>query len=266
MPVAGPRRTRTSTTPPLASVSNAARLLKEFRGGAPELGISELARRLGLGKSTVHRLASTLVGERLLEQNPDNGQYRLGLVLYDLGTAVPIHKQLHEAAMPVLESLRQKTRESVQIAVRDGREVVYVERLESLHALQIFRRVGHRNWVHCTSTGKVLLAELGDDAVDDLLGDWELPTRTQRTIRDHPALRREVARVRSQGYGVNLGESEDGVTSVAAAIRTSHGGALAAISLVGPTVRLGPTTVPALAAIVTEAASAVSRRLGYSRP
>src|SRR6266540_485576 len=120
----------------LTSVRNAARLLKELGSAEGELGVSELSRRLGLGKSTVHRLLATLAAERILEHDAVSGTYRLGLVVYELGARVSMHRVLHDAATTVLEELRNATKETVQIAVLDGREVVYVERLESPHTLR----------------------------------------------------------------------------------------------------------------------------------
>ena len=104
----------------LSTVRNAARLLKEFRSREADLGVSELARRLGLGKSTVHRLLTTLVAEGLVEQDPLTGGYRLGIVMFELGEAVRVHLDLHAAVGPVLAQLREQTGESSQVGVLDG--------------------------------------------------------------------------------------------------------------------------------------------------
>jgi DNA-binding IclR family transcriptional regulator len=128
----------------LASVRNAARLLKEYSRADRELGVSELARRLGLVTSTVHRLLRTLAAERLLEPGGAPGRYRLGLAVYDLGATVAPHLNLHEAALPVMAGLRHSTGETVQLAVLDGCEPVYIERLESPHTVRVFAHVGTR--------------------------------------------------------------------------------------------------------------------------
>jgi len=174
----------------LSSVQNAARLLKELGSAEGELGVSELSRRLGLGKSTVHRLLATLTGERILEHNPATGTYRLGLVVYELGARVSMHRVLHDAATTVIEELRNATNETIQVAVLDGREVVYVERLESPHTLRLFGRIGHRMPAHSTSTGKVLLAFLSQERLEVLLREWPLERRTPQTITEHPQLPR----------------------------------------------------------------------------
>ena len=255
-----PERRQHST---LSSVRNAARMLKEFGRGDREIGVTELSRRLGIGKSTAHRLLSTLADERLLEQDPQTGAYRLGLAMYELGASVALHTDLHEASAPVLDQLRNATRETVQVAVLDGREVVYVERRESPQTLRLFGRVGHRNDAHCTSTGKLLLAYLPPDSLDDTLRGWRLARKTPFTVPDTRALRTALEAVRQQGWAENISESELGVASVAAPIRNGRGEVIAAVSVAGPVQRLGNDSLRRFARPVVEAGLAISRRLGY---
>jgi IclR family acetate operon transcriptional repressor len=143
------------------------------------------------------------------------------------------------------------------------REVVYVERLESPHTVRTFLRVGHRNWAHCTSTGKVLLAYLPAEQLDALLAGWDLVARTDRTVTDVDALRRDLVAVRARGYGTNVNESEVGVASVAGPIRNSRGEVVAALSLVGPTMRVTQRSLRRFSQLVVEASATVSERLGY---
>ena len=159
---------------------NAARLLKVFRSRETDLGVSELSRRLGLGKSTVHRMLTTLVAEGLIEQDPRTGGYRLGIVMFELGQAVRVHMDLHAAVGPVLAELRAQTGESSQVGVLDGHEVVYVDRMESAHSLRLFTETGRRVPVHCTSSGKVLLAYLPE-------------ARRQAVLRAAPFTRADAA-------------------------------------------------------------------------
>jgi DNA-binding IclR family transcriptional regulator len=248
----------------LSSVQNAARLLKEFGSAEGSLGVTELARRLGLGKSTVHRLLATLTAERILEHDPATGTYRLGLMMWELGARVSVHRVLHDAATTVMEGLRNATKETVQVAVLDGREVVYVERLESPHTLRIFGRVGHRNSAHCTSTGKVLLAHLPEQRLAGLLEGWRPEQKTDATICDLGRLRAELELVRAQGWAENIGESELGVASVAAPVRNARGEVIAAVSVAGPVMRVnGDTLRRFFRASVVQAADAISDQLGW---
>src|SRR6202453_994809 len=183
----------------LASVRNAARVLRAFSRAGQELGITELSRQLGLGKSPVHRLVTTLTAERLLERGSTPGRYRLGLVLYELGANVTEHVDLHQAALPVLTTLRHETGEMVHVAVLDGLEVVYVERLESHNLLPIFRQVGHRLQAHTASSGEILLAALPDDELTARLAVCQPRGVTPWTITDKNRLLSELSLVAKRG-------------------------------------------------------------------
>jgi IclR family acetate operon transcriptional repressor len=247
----------------LASVRNAARLLKEFSREDRELGVSELARRLGLGTSTTHRLLATLTEERLLERGQARGTYRLGIALHDLGAAVASHLDLHEAAMPAMAALRHTTGETVQLAVLDGLDSVYVERLESPHTVRIFARAGTRLPAPTTSTGKVLLAALPAEELDVRLRDWRPKRWTPRSIVDPEALRAQLREVAARGWADNREESRIGVTSVGAPVRAGDGDVIAALSVAAPTGRAPAATLRRIRGSVVEAAAVVSRRLGH---
>ena len=248
----------------LSTVRNAARLLKVFRSREADLGVSELARRLGLGKSTVHRMLTTLVAEGLIEQNPRTGGYRLGIVMFELGEAVRVHMDLHAAVGPVLGQLRTQTGESSQVGVLDGHEVVYVDRLESAHSLRLFTETGRRVPVHCTSSGKVLLAYLPEARRQAVLRAAPLTALTPHTITDPERLAAELARVRRRGWAEAINEREIGLASIAAPVRDISGDVMAAISIGVPLARCSVMSLRRLAPVIVEAAEAASRRLGWS--
>lgn len=247
----------------LSTVRNAARLLKAFLTREESIGVSELSRRLRLGKSNVHRLLSTLVAEGLLEQDPRTGGYRLGLAMFELGEAVKVRLDIHAAAGPVLAHVRAQTGESVQIGVLDGDEVVYVDRLESAHSLRLFTETGRRVPAHCTSSGKVLLAHLPEADREAFLAR-PLPRLTPQTIVDPAALRDELATVRVRGWADAVNEREIGVASLAAPIRDIRGCVVAALSIGAPVARFGAAARRRYASMLTEGGEAVSRRLGWS--
>ena len=141
----------------LRTLSTALELLDCFESTG-ELGVSELARRLGVAKSTTHRVLTTLISSGLIEQNPETGQYRLGLHLLELGQLTKRRLRLRRAALPLLEQLRQRTGHTVHLAVPEGPDVVYVERLVSMTGVQLFADLPHRLPDHCTSAGKVIAA------------------------------------------------------------------------------------------------------------
>ncbi|WP_198954554.1 IclR family transcriptional regulator [Kineosporia sp. R_H_3] len=250
----------------LGSVRTAARVLRAFSEADTELGVTEVARRLGLSTSTAHRVLATLAAERLLEQDPTTGRYRLGLALYELGSAVSEHVDLHQAALPVLTTLRHRTGEMVHVAVLDGLEVVYVERLESHHMLPVFRRVGHRLPAHVTSSGKALLAALPRADLLSRLDGRTLVARTPRTITNRTALLAELDRTARRGWASNIEEGQLGVSSVGAPIRGADGVVMAAVSVVGDAVRLRGTGLQKAATLAVEAAAVISARLGHRSP
>ena len=248
---------------PMYSVHNAARLLCTFQPGDTELGVTELARRLGLAKSVVYRMLRTLMVERLIEQDPETGGYRLGIKLWELGTLVSSHAELHRAATVVVDELHNRTGDSVHVAVLDGVEVVYVERREAQRTLESLGEVGHRNYAHSTATGKVLLAFLPPIELDGRLARAELPALTPSTITDRAWLRAELARVREQGYAENVQESRLELSSVAAPIRGEGGTVVAAVSIVAASARLAGETRRRYTAAALHTAAEISERLGY---
>ncbi len=248
----------------LSTVRNAARVLKAFRTREESLGVSELARRLELGKSNVHRLLTTLVSEGLVEQDPRSGGYRLGIVMFELGEAVKVHLDLHAAAGQVLAQLREQTGESSQVGVLDGDEVVYVDRLESAYSLRLFTETGRRVPAHCTSSGKVLLAHQSTSDRERYLSRGPLPRLTPHTITDPDALRAELTAVRTRGWAEAINEREIGVASLAAPVRDRHGEVVAAVSIGAPVARFGAVPRRRVVHALVEAGEAVSRRLGWS--
>lgn len=245
----------------LSSVANAILLMKSFSDEHSELGISALAERLGLAKSTVHRLASTLVEAGMLEQNPETGKYRLGLALFELGSLVRRRIDISLEAKPWLMTLREQTDETVDLSILDHGGVVCVNFLESKQMNRISSGIGLRKPVHCTAEGKALIAFQPPATIERILAG-KLERRTPRTLVDPGKLKEELAGIRARGYATDDEEYELGVRSIAAPIRDDSGNSIAAVGVAGPTQRLTKTRLAGLARYVTDAARAISLRLG----
>jgi DNA-binding IclR family transcriptional regulator len=224
-----------------------------------ELGVSDIARKLGVAKSTAHRLLTSLCARGLADKNPETGQYRLGLHLFELGQLAGNRMRLRRTAMPLLEELRQVSGCTVHLAIPSGPDVLYVERLETLRGMQLFGTVGRRLPSHCTSSGKVIAAYDTDFARARRTAGF--PALTEVSIRTATDYERALVEVRRRGVATNMGEALAGLASVAAPVLDASGRAQAAISLVGPAQELS-SDFGRPARLVTIAARRLARSLG----
>ena len=246
----------------LSSVATSVRLMKAFSEEQVEIGISDLAKRLGVAKSTVHRLAVTLVSEGVLEQNPDTGKYRLGMALFRLGSLVRQRMTISNEARPLLRELREKVNETVHLAVLDGSDIMYVYNLESTQAIRMRSDVGVRKPAYCTAEGQAILAFQTPDIVDRVIGRG-LAARTPQTITDGDKLKKVLESIRLRGCAIEDEESELGMRCIAAPLRNDAGEVVAAIGLAGPVSRLSKKTLASFIPHVVETAAAISARLGH---
>ena len=246
----------------LSSVANSIRLTKAFSENEYEMGISALAMRLGLAKSTVHRLATTLVEYDILEQNRETGKYRLGLALFELGTLVRRKMDTVAESRAQMRAVAEMTGETVQLAVLDHQSVLYIRILESRQAVRMSTIAGSRAPAHCTSVGKALLAHQPAEDVQAIVENG-LKRYTTNTITDPGVLKEELASVRAKGYAIDDEEIEVGLRCVAAPIRNHTGRVIAALSVAAPVQRMTKKTVQTTVPTVVAAADAISRRLGY---
>lgn len=261
MPLAKPLH-KEPPTGRLSSVTSALLVLKVFSEDEAEIGISSLAKRLGLAKSTVHRLAVTLAAEGFLEQNPENGRYRLGLALFGLGALVRRRMDVSNQARPLLGVLRDKTQEGVHLAILADTSIMYLYNLETSQAIGIRSYIGTRKPAFCTCEGRVLLAFGPPEVVTSVIEEG-LVARTPKTNTDPVALRKALDEVRQSGYAIDDEESEVGMRGVAAPVRDISGKVVAAVGLAGPIQRLTKKDLRALAPQVIATADAISTRLGH---
>ncbi|MGH3469663.1 MAG: IclR family transcriptional regulator [Thermocrispum sp.] len=248
----------------LSSVATAARILREFGKHSTQLGVSQLARRVGVGKSTTHRVIWTLVEEGLLEKVEETGLFRLTATMRLLGASAETAQRLHEAATIPLDQLRTKTPGTLHVAILDGADVLYVERREGPGAISIFRALGSRIPAHATASGKVLLAFLPSDQQHGLVETMRLTPKTPRTITSRTHLRTELALVHRQGYAENRGESQTGMCSIAAPIRGPLAQVVATVSVAEPAEEVD-AGLPHLVGPILETALRISSGLGWNQ-
>lgn len=238
----------------LRSVNIALDVLECFAADA-ELGVTDIARRLGVAKSTTHRMLTALGQRGYIEQVPSTGKYRLGIHLYELGQLAQARNSLRHAALPVMRYVSDTTGLSVNLAVPDGADVVFVERLEKPGLEEHLEHVGRRLPAHVTSSGKVIAAFNSD--LDRARRRVGFPPRVSRTVRSESDWNRELEFARRYGYATSESESFNEVSTVAVPIRNLSGSALASLSVMGPTGKVG-ADVPRLAQLL----STESRRIG----
>ncbi|HEY0949505.1 IclR family transcriptional regulator [Nocardioides sp.] len=221
----------TEQGPRLQSVLTALDLLDCFVD-SEELGVTDLARRLGVAKSTAHRLVSTLAARGFVERVPGTGHYRLGLHLWELGQLVQDRTPLRHLALPILEEVRLTTGQTAHLSIADGPDVVFVERLQALSGISLLGARRRRMPLHTTSAGKVLAAF--NPAVSRARIAAGFPPMTGETIGSAEEWEAALAEVRRRGLAVTDSENVAGLASVAAPVFDGGGLAVAAISVAGP--------------------------------
>lgn len=241
-------------------------LLRTFGPPHPELGITELAKRLHLHKSTVHRILATLQRDGFVAQDAASGKYRLGLRLFELGSLVVNTMEIRRVARPYLEEIHAMCGETVHLAILDEGDVVYIDKIESTRRVRMYSEVGRRAPAHSTGLGKVLLAWLPDHALNAVLERKGLAAFTGRTITSAKELREHLAQIRKQGYAVDSGEHEDLVRCAAAPIYDHRNHVIAAVSIASVGVETTSHRFADFIKLINEKAREMSRGMGWRAP
>jgi IclR family pca regulon transcriptional regulator len=240
-----------------------------FTPKRPVLGIADIADELGMSRSTTHRYVITLVALGFLEQGASR-KYRLGLRVTDLGMAALNSTGLREHAHPYLEELRQRTSYTASLAVLDGTDILYIDRVRSFrrgqNMVELNVHAGSRMPAHCTAMGKLLLANLPDSVQRELLTSLKLTKRGPNTITTKKALREELEQAREGSFAVNDEELAAGLYAIAVPVRDQASEVVAAVGLTAPSALISlDELVNALGPHLVSAADRISARLGYRR-
>jgi IclR family KDG regulon transcriptional repressor len=250
----------------IQAVSHALDLLEQFHGEVDELGVTELSKRLKLHKNNVFRLLATLESRGYIEQNTATENYRLGLKALELGQTFIKQMGLLRQAKPILDNIVGKCNETSYVAIFKEGHVVYLDVVETDMTVRVVSRVGSRLPAYCTAAGKVHLAFMSEDEINELLPNHEFKTFTASTISNRDALKEELKKVLEQGYAVDDEELDLGVRCVAAPIRDYTRRIVGAISVSGPSMRISNDRIEnELVPLVLGAAEELSTRLGFHR-
>ena len=259
------------TTGTSQSLERGLAILSSFHSDRQLIGVSELSRELTLSRSTAHRYISTLARLGYLQQDPDSKRYRLGPKVLDLGFSAINSMDLREVSAPHLRQLSDKTGYTVNLAILDGIDVVYIERCRTARPgqweIDLNLHVGARLPAYCTAMGKAMLAFVPEEQREEIIARIDFAPRGPNTITDAPAFREELARIREAGVAVNNEELAYGLRSIAAPIHSHNGDALAALNLAVHRTMLSMDELMArLGPAVIQTARDISLGMGHRLP
>ena len=235
-------------------------VLELLSRSARPLGLTQIGKELGMGKSNVHRLMQALVETRFVLRDEESGVYTPSIKLWELGSAVLGKLDLRRHAERQMESLMELTGESVHLSVLDGIEVVYVHKVDSESAVRAYTQIGGRVPAYCVATGKAQLAFAGELALESACDALE--PHTENTITDRAAFLDDMRKVRERGYAINRAEWRAGVWGIAAPIMDTRGFVIAAVGISGPASGFRKSVLSAWSDLVMSTAADISDALG----
>jgi DNA-binding IclR family transcriptional regulator len=247
------------TKSPIQVIERMMKLLDVLSYHSQPVSLKQLAQETGLHASTAHRILAAMSASGFVERD-EPGTYRLGIRLLELGNLVKSRISIRDSAMPAMQKLHQAIGESVNLGVRQGDDIVYVERTSSGRAsIKVVHLVGARAPLHTTAAGKLFLVEDGVQKVRDYAKRTGLPGFTPTSLTTLPALEKDLDRVRRHGVAFDNEEAEPGLRCVAAGVRDDTGELVAGISVSAPADRYSPDWAP----LVRDTAEEISRAIGY---
>ncbi len=228
------------------------------------MSLSELARALDAPKSSIFKILSTLGGEGFVSKDSQTEKYQVTPKLFGLANTASRRLDLKHELYPFLKELKDKTGETINLGVLQGKTAIYVETLEGPGPVKVVVQPGKQLALHSTALGKSLLAFLAETEIDQILTESPLEAFTPNTCTDPTMLKQDLASVRRQGYALDLEEDSLDMCCIGAPIRDYTGGVVAAVSLTAPSYRFPRSAVKSTARIIVEASERMSRWLGYS--
>ncbi|MBB6448639.1 DNA-binding IclR family transcriptional regulator [Geomicrobium halophilum] len=249
--------------PIIQSVDRAMKILDLFDEHETELKITDISERLSLHKSTTHSLLKTLEKHDYIEQNPENGKYRLALKLFERGNIVIYSRDIRTVAREYLLQLSKESGHTVHLVIQDGKEGIYIDKVESASATVFYSRIGRRVPLHCSGVGKVLVSFQSDTEIESLLSSYEFVRRTENTITDRGTFMKEIQQIRDQGFAEDKQENEPGIHCVAIPVFDYTEKVIAAISISMSAMRISEAEVTRFVKLLKEASGELSQKLGY---
>jgi DNA-binding IclR family transcriptional regulator len=227
-----------------------------------KLSLNDMVELSGMPKTSIHRMAGSLEEMGLLQKNAD-GSYSLGLTFLQFGQLVAERLDIRQIALPVMKTLRDQVDEAVNLIIRDGDQAMYIEKLDTLHPVRLYTKIGRRSPLYAGACSRIILAYLDEQEREQYINAITLVPYASGTITDKQRLREVLAEARKNGYTVSYSELEENTASVAAPIFDHHGRICAGLSIAGPDVRFGDERLPELIHVLQEAVKRISFELGW---
>lgn len=236
--------------------------LSEYKTG---VGVTTLSKELKLHKSTVHRLLTTLMLRKYVEQDSETSKYKLGMRLFELGNAVLSKLDIRQHAMPYLRQLWRSTGETVQLAIVDQYKVLYVDVLETLERVGVKSNVGERVPLHCAAAGKAWLANLPDERLAEVMKFVKFEPFTPYTIDTPEKLKDAVKQAQDSGYAVDNQEYSSDLVSVSSTVKNYRGRVIACVSITAPALRMNEERIREMGNNVKTTAEKISQSMGFNK-
>ncbi len=237
------------------------RVLEALARSPSDRTLTDLAAECAMSKSNVHRLLRTLEECGYVRRNPESRTYKATLRLWELGVSIFSRFDLRAYARPHLRELAAVTEETTHLSVFDGEGVLYLDKVDGIHAVRTYVNIGDRAPAYCSSTGKAMLAYLPDETVKRAAGN--LKRFTDNTVRSLAQLRADLERIRQRGYSETSGEYRAGVLGYSTAIRSPSGEVIGAIGVAGPEERMRARDLTATIEAVLAAGHRIETDLGF---
>jgi DNA-binding IclR family transcriptional regulator len=251
---------------PSVAVERALAMLEAVAQESDGLSNAEISRKLKIPKSSASYILRTLETQAYLNRDPQSGKYRVGLKILSLSRGALSGIDVREVALPVMRRLTEKTNLTCHLAILDGPEAVYIEKVEPQGFLRVDTWVGRRMRVHATSVGKALVAHISRDRLTRILEKTGMDKRTAKTITTLPRLLKELEKVRALGYAVDDEENNLGARCLGAPIFDQYGEIAASLGLSGTINQVNGQTMPRIVEALKDAARHISMQLGFRSP
>jgi DNA-binding IclR family transcriptional regulator len=251
---------------PSVAVERALAMLEAVAQESEGLSNAEISRKLQMPKSSASYILRTLEKQGYLNRNPETGKYRVGLKVLSLSRGALSGIDVREVALPIMRHLMEKTNLTCHLAILDGTDAVYIEKVEPQGFIRMDTWVGRRMRVHATSVGKALVAYIPEERLEQILAERGMEKRTPKTITTLPRLLKDLQKIREQGYAVDDEENNIGARCVGAPVFNQDGAIEASIGLSGTINQVNPQTMPRILEAMKDAARHISMGMGYRAP